>query len=149
MKRVVLVQCTNSKREHPDGCRAADLYYPSQYYRAQRAYAESAGDEWFIQSAKHGLLDPEDHVEPYDKRPKDIDDVDVWAVGIADDLEERVAPPAEIELLGGKAYTDPLVPQLEARGYDAIEPLRGLGIGERKAKLKEMEAEVSHAGLPR
>lgn len=134
--RVVLVQCTSAKRD--EAAMARDLYDESQYFEKQRAYAEAVADEWFIQSAKYGLLAPTMRVEPYDQRPSDIDDVDAWAGEIASLLAEEASAGATVEVLGGKNYADPVTPALERHGFDVIEPLRGLGIGERMAKLDKM-----------
>lgn len=134
--RVVLVQCTNAKRDDPGPAR--DLYDESSYFRKQRAYAEAVGDRWFIQSAKYGLLAPSMDVDPYDMRPRDIDDVDSWASEIASVLAEQVPTDATVEVLGGAAYADPVTPALERHGFDVVEPLRGLRIGDRMAKLDEM-----------
>ena len=143
-KRIVVAQCTGSKR---DGTHAArDLYDESTYFRKQRAYAETA-DKWFVQSAKYGLLKPDDPVESYDTHAKELEDPESWAEAIADDLEGEVDKPAVVELLGGKRYADPLTPALEARGFDVVEPFRGLGIGERMAALDTKVTKVSHAPL--
>lgn len=131
--RVVIAQCTNAKRE--DGDVARRLYDDSDYFRKQRDYADVVADEWFIQSAKFGLLRPDEYANPYDKHAKELDDPDAWAEEIADGLEAEVPPEATVDVLGGAAYADPLTPELETRGYDVHEPLRGLGIGERKAEL--------------
>lgn len=130
---VVVVQCTDSKRDEP--AQAGDIYDRSPYFRKQRRYAERFGDFWFIQSAKHGLLEPGEVIEPYNKRPKHIDDVQAWAADIANDLAEYVPPASTIDLLGGRAYTNPLTPELEARGFDVCEPLRGMKFGRRMSKL--------------
>lgn len=145
VSHAVVAQCTSSKRDAPAPAR--DLYDESAYFRRQRGYAEVKGDVWVIQSAKHGLLRPDDRIEPYDKHAKDIDDPEAWAEQIADDLAEAIPEDAVVELLGGKAYADPLTPALERRGFDVIEPLRGLGIGKRRSRLKQKTKEVSHAPL--
>lgn len=132
---VVLVQCTNQKRAGTHAAR--DLYDKSDYFRKQRAYAKARADLWYIQSAKYGLLAPHEKAESYDKHAKDVDDTERWAVEIADRLEEDVPRTATVEILGGKAYVDPLTPVLERRGFEVHEPLRGQGIGERKASLIE------------
>ena len=142
--RIVVAQCTGSKR---DGTHAArDLYDESAYFRKQRAYAETA-DKWFIQSAKYGLLEPDESVESYDTHAKELEDPEAWAEAIANHLDSEVGKPAVVELLGGKRYADPLTPALEARGFDVVEPFRGLGIGERMAALDTKVTEVSHASL--
>lgn len=145
--RIVLVQCTNSKRRgsHP----ARDLYDESDYFRKQREYAAHKGDKWFVQSAKYGLLRPDDVVSDYDRHASDLTDAEEWAEQIADAIENDAKPPAIVEILGGKDYADPLTPELERHGYDVVEPLRGQGIGTRKHSLAEMAAEVSHANLSR
>jgi len=134
--RVVIAQCTDAKRE--DGCVARRLYDGSDYFRKQRDYAEAVADKWFIQSAKFGLLRPDEYANPYDKHAKDIEDPDAWAEEIVADLVEEVPPEATVEVLGGAAYADPLTPELEAWGYEVHEPLRGLQIGKRKAELVRM-----------
>lgn len=134
--RVVLVQCTDAKR---DGrAPARDIYDESDYFRKQRAYAEAVGDRWFIQSAEYGLVDPETVIESYDKHAKDVDVPEEWATRIALDLAERVERPATVELLGGQHYTDPLTPELEILGFEVHEPLRGQQIGERKQSLARL-----------
>lgn len=130
--RVVLVQCTNAKRDGTHEARK--LYDESDYFRKQRAYARRA-DQWFIQSAEYGLLHPGDLVKSYDTHADDLDDPESWAEGIAAHLASYVPDGAVIEILGGRAYADPLVPELECRGYEVLEPVRGKQIGERKAWL--------------
>jgi len=71
--RVVIAQCTGSKRDEPAPAR--DLYDESAYFRRQREYAVARGDVWFIQSAKHGLLAPETEIEPYDKHAQKTQEV--------------------------------------------------------------------------
>jgi hypothetical protein len=133
--RIVLVQCTNSKRDgtHP----ARDLYDESDYFVKQRAYARQA-EGWFIQSAEYGLLAPGDEIESYDAHANDLDDPEAWGEEIAADLAARVPTDATVEILGGAAYADPLTPALEKRGFEVKEPLRGQGIGTRKRSLMDM-----------
>lgn len=134
--RVVIVQCTGSKR---DGKHAArDLYDESDYFRKQRAYAEAVADQWFIQSALYGLLHPDDVIEFYDMHAKNVDDAEAWATEIAEDLSAAAPAGAVVEVLGGKRYADPLTPELEKRGFDVLEPLRGQQIGKRKKSLPEL-----------
>lgn len=136
---VVICQCTDSKRSTP--ATAKRLYDESDYFQKQRAYAEAVSDRWFIQSALHGLVEPDTMLEPYNCSPSDLDDVEAWAEQIATDLDDNLKGNPTIELLGGKSYTDPLTPELESRGYEVLEPLRGQQIGERKGSLKRMANE--------
>ena len=61
--RVILLGCVKQKRERR--APAKDLYV-SALWRGRRAYAEASGQAWLILSAKHGLLDPDQTVAPYD-----------------------------------------------------------------------------------
>jgi hypothetical protein len=45
-----------------------------------------------------------------------------------------------VEVIAGKKYTDPLTPELEAKGIEVIEKCRGLSIGERMQRLDELIA---------
>src|SRR5690606_20391996 len=54
---VILIGC--AKRKHPAAAPARDLY-ASPLFRKGRAYAEHAEVPWFILSAKHGLVAPDD-----------------------------------------------------------------------------------------
>jgi len=144
--RGVIVQCTNAKRNgsHP----ALDLYDESTYFKKQRRFARELGDYWFIQSAEHGLVEPSTTIESYDTHAGDIDDPESWAADIAEDLTDSPLKPGDtIVVLGGSDYADPLVPELERLGYDVIEPLRGLSIGERMSRLDEMVDEAINSKL--
>lgn len=52
-----LVSYTKSKREQAS--RPAELYMESAFFRKAREYVEANHDQWFILSAKHGLLEPD------------------------------------------------------------------------------------------
>lgn len=60
---IVLVSCVKSKLSH--GAPAKQLY-TSDYFTKMRNYAEASGHPWFIISAEHGLVQPDEWLEPYD-----------------------------------------------------------------------------------
>ena len=59
----IVVGCVKGKLEGRH--HAADLYTSPLWLR-RRAYAEAAGRPWFIFSAKHGLLRPEEDIDRYE-----------------------------------------------------------------------------------
>ncbi len=59
----MLVGCVATKAPAP--APAKDLYR-SQLFTRRRAYAEASGKPWFILSALHGLVQPDEVTEPYD-----------------------------------------------------------------------------------
>jgi len=135
--RVVIAQCTASKRD--SACQAKHLY-DSPYFEKQRHYAEMKGDVWYIQSAKYGLVVPTETIEPYDERAGELDNPEQWGDSIVKTLQHWHHPvETTIELLGGRAYVDPVREKLESVGFTVEEPLEGLGIGERMSKLDEMQ----------
>jgi len=136
---MILIQCTKSKRSEP--AKAKNLYDESDYFCKMRAYAEATSEMWFILSAKHGLVDPETTLEPYD------------AYGLSDEQASEIAETVAnsetkyVELIGGKQYTNPLIPKLEGRGIVVNELCRGQRIGKRKQTLKRKLAQLEHNTL--
>lgn len=130
MSDVTLISCTNAKRDHEAPARM--LYDESAYFKKMRAWAESRGDPWYILSAKHGLVDPDTPLAPYDER------------GLSDDQGERIAEQLSgrgvdrVYVCAGRDYLDALTPALEAEGIDVIDPFAGLQIGERMSKLDSL-----------
>ena len=62
--RIALVACGATKLRRR--ALAKDLYIGS-LFRAARSYAEACCDHWYILSAKHGLVDPDTALEPYEQ----------------------------------------------------------------------------------
>ena len=105
MKKLVLVGCVKSKCDAPSA--AKDLY-DSPLWRSRRAYAERFGTDWYILSAKHGLVDPEKTIAPYDLALTDLRAAErrTWSQKVLDDLAARVPElrGSTIEIHAGKAY---------------------------------------------
>jgi hypothetical protein len=77
--RVALVSCVKSKQNQP--APAKDLY-TSPLFRNLRKYAEDNTDRWYILSAEHGLVDPDQILAPYEKTLNNArkDERLAWAV---------------------------------------------------------------------
>lgn len=61
---IALVGCGKSKLPHPAPAR---LLYIGSLFKAARRYVEDAGyDAWWILSARHGLVHPDEITEPYE-----------------------------------------------------------------------------------
>lgn len=127
--RATLIQCTKTKRSKP--APAKELYDKSGYFRDMVAYAEAQDNPYYILSARYGLVDPEAMIEPYDARGLS----DTQAVEIADELAENGIE--TVELVAGRDYANPLVPELESHGIEVINNLRGCRIGTRRKRLSE------------
>jgi len=88
-------------------------------------------DKWYILSAKHGLLNPNDEVNPYNLTLNKIgvDRRKEWANSIFIDLMKIVEPNSTFIFLAGERYREFLIPQLEKAGYKTEVPMKGLSIG--------------------
>ena len=137
---VGLVSCVNSKRDAAANPR--DLY-TSAYFEKMRNYADQAHDDWWILSAKHGLLHPDSEpIDPYDETltTASVSDRKAWAENVATSLENEGLMHGDVALVlhAGNAYSEYLVPLLEASDVSAVRnPTDGLRIGERMAWYNE------------
>src|SRR5680860_82227 len=61
---LLLVACVKAKAAAPAAAR--DLYV-SPLFRKERDYAERSGVPWFILSAEHGLVAPDEWLAPYER----------------------------------------------------------------------------------
>lgn len=129
---LILVSCGKSKSSQPAPAREL---YTSTRFREAKDYAERAQIPWFILSAKHGLVGPDDIVAPYDvalnQQPTAYRQR--WGVTVIDALVRRFGPldGMRIEVHAGAVYTIPIRDLLASRGATVIEPLAGLQQGFR------------------
>lgn len=137
--RIALVSCVKSKRPLPAAAR--DLY-TSTLFQALRRYAERHADAWYILSAEHGLLQPEQVITPYERTLNNMTkgERQAWAAGVMKMLPEVLRPGAEVIILAGVRYRKDLVPFLEQRGFSVRIPLEGLRFGEQLQRLNELTA---------
>lgn len=131
---ILLVTCVKTKHSHP--CAAKDLYVSTQF-KKQRAYAERYGVPWFILSAEHGLVAPDEWLSPYERYLPDTPPgyQAAWAKWVAARLEMLAGPVGGkiIEIHAGSHYLGAVRPELESLGATVRDPLKGLGSGERLA----------------
>jgi hypothetical protein len=131
---IVLVTCVKSKRARPAA--AKDLY-TSALFRKERAYAERAGVPWFILSAEHGLVAPDEWLAPYERYLANTSASyrSAWGAWAAARLELLAGPLSDktVEIHAGSRYLDALRPHLERLGARIVDPLHGLAMGQRLA----------------
>lgn len=127
---VALVGCVKKKRS--EAAPAADLY-TSPLFRKSRAYAERHADAWFVLSAKHGLLRPEEVVEPYDETlaTAGVGQRRAWAAMVREQMAGAGlgGPGTTLVWLAGERYRDQLQPLLADCEHQG--PLDGMKMGER------------------
>lgn len=134
--RIGLVGCTKSKLDRP--APAAELYSPSTMFRGRRGYVESTCDRWFILSANHGVVAPDEVLDPYDVTLVGTSRLTKrqWTNRVLDELEERLGQVRQLEFkihAGHDYWGFGLVEGLTVRGATVEIPTRGLGQGQQLA----------------
>ncbi len=135
MKKIVLISCSAKKKNYPT--QAKDLY-DSPLFKYSLKYAETLKpDAIRILSAKYGLLNPEEKIKPYEltlKKMKKEEKI-AWAQKVLNQIKKEFdIENTEFIILAGKEYYTYLLPHFKHWKL----PLKGLGIGQRIAWLKNM-----------
>ncbi|WP_346765307.1 DUF6884 domain-containing protein [Rhodococcus sp. 105337] len=147
---LVLVTCVKSKENAPSA--AKDLYV-SPLFSRQRSYAEGTGLPWFILSAEHGLVAPDEWLSPYERYLPDTPSTyrSAWGRWVTERLELLAGPLQNrvIEIHAGAAYVEALSPHLLAKGVTVRTPLEGLSMGRRLSWYARRSDEIDTAeGVP-
>jgi hypothetical protein len=135
-KTVVLVSCVSQKASR--AMPAQDLYV-SDWFRKASAYAKRISDEWYILSAKYGLIKPGTFIGPYDETLSLMKTRDrrMWARRVVDELREILEPGDRVVFLAGKMYRRHLTGPIRRIGCAIRVPMEGLRIGEQLSWLRE------------
>lgn len=90
-------------------------------------------DEWFVLSAKYGLLRQEDEIEPYDLTLNKMraSERKVWSNLVLKQIDNLQLNLKQIDFYTGAKYREYLIPALEQKGINCNVPLQGKGIGEQ------------------
>lgn len=129
--RVVLVSCCGPKLDKASP--AKDLY-TSPLFKLSRLWVEQQKLPWWILSAKLGLVNPEEVIEPYDQTLITMKKWDRmrWEAKVEKQLKSEIGTETEIVALMGSLYLTAL------KSWKVIDLLHGLPIGKRLQRLKEL-----------
>lgn len=138
VQRIGLVGCVSKKR---DVAVAARDLYVSNLFLGRRAAVERTCTRWFILSAKHGLLSPDEVVAPYDQSFKRTTSTErrSWGQAVLKALDAVIVSfnGVVVEIHAGAEYRAFGVEEgLRARGVEIVVPTLGLGIGRQLAFYK-------------
>ena len=86
MKKIILIACVKEKLNHP--AKAIDIYQGSLFKKWLKLAHEIDYDLLFILSGKHGLLEPNKTIEPYDLNlnHQNIEYKNKWAENVVEEL---------------------------------------------------------------
>jgi hypothetical protein len=131
---VALVGCVKGKLDHPAPAR--DLY-TSDLFRKRKAYVERNGLPWLILSAQHGVVSPDDRLEPYDLAlgGQSAAYRRHWGEMVVGQLHSRLGPLSGVrfEAHAGAPYSDAIRQPLRLAGATLSTPLQGLTQGRQLA----------------
>jgi cytoplasmic iron level regulating protein YaaA (DUF328/UPF0246 family) len=136
IRKIALVACVSKKATMS---RPARDLYTSAWFRKASSYAQQIADHWFILSAKHGLVPPNQVIAPYDETLNRMPAAQrrAWAKRVLQDLRHEVHAGDDIIILAGQRYREHLIDPLEAMGCKVHIPMCGLRIGEQLRWLNE------------
>jgi len=130
MKKIGLISCVSMKQTREAD--AQDLYI-SPLFKKSKEYAIDRLDQFYILSAKHGLLQPFDKIHPYDATLKSMSKQErvVWAETVFAELADKLGNDDEVVFLAGEAYREFLEKKIRERGIKTACPLFRMSIGEQ------------------
>lgn len=131
--RVALISCVKTKSKSKN--MAKDLYI-SPLFKMNYTYAKQNCDKVFILSAKHGLLEETEVIEPYEQTLSKMKKID--RIKWADDVTKQLSAKNDLAkdefmILAGKNYREFLLPNI--RNYTI--PFEGRSFGKQLQQLKE------------
>jgi hypothetical protein len=131
MKKVCLIACASQKQVV--AMPAQDLYQSELFRKSVGWMHHQNFDRWFILSAKHGLVKPEQILEPYNLTLNTMKAYArrQWAQSVLNELITVLPEPASITFLAGWKYREYLSEPLHEKGYEVLIPMRSLGIGKQ------------------
>lgn len=133
---IALVSCVKTKAPEPQ--KARNLY-TSSLFRFSSSYAETITNQWYILSAKYGLVHPDEIIAPYEKTLNKMPAAErkAWAADVLESLKDIVGPGDKIVFLAGVKYRQDLIRQLKNWGCTVSIPLEGLSFGQQLSWLKK------------
>ena len=133
MMKVVLVSCVKTKRKYP--CKASEMYKSFWFKRAYQYALAQNPDKIFILSAKYGLLESDEVIEPYERKlsTRTTERKD-WATYVIQKLSQKCnLQQDDFIILAGVAYREYLLPHIS--NYSI--PFEKLRQGEQNSFLKK------------
>jgi hypothetical protein len=129
-RRIIIIPCGFKKRTGVH--KAVDLYI-GPYFKSNLRWARNyvKDSDILILSAKHGLLDLDRVILPYDLKMGETGDVSVESLKLQ--AEQRGIVDYEVFALGGKTYTD----KLEKIFNNISLPMKGLSLGYAMQRVKQ------------
>jgi len=131
--RIVLISCVSVKRR--ESSLAKDMYISPLFKGAYHYAKKLKADRIYILSAKYGILEEDDYIEPYNEtlNNKSQAEIKTWATKVLEKLRCRVdLGNDEFIFLAGEKYRKYLINEMSNHSV----PLKGLSIGKQLSFYK-------------
>lgn len=115
-------------------CTAANMYIGSVFLKS-KFYAEEMFDEYFILSAKHGLLSRKQKISPYNEKLTTKNQKE-WSLKVAAQINESFGIDSRLSFLGGDLYLKQLFPLIKNKNKEIL--FGGLQMGEKMQRINEL-----------
>lgn len=136
--QIALIACCGEKKQ--ESCKAEDIY-KSPLFLLSKTWVKKRNLKWMILSAKHGLLNPDKIIDPYNLSLNNFkkDDLKKWDLMVQSQIKKTFLVPPFFVILAGHKYQGPF------KKFNYVDVLKSLGIGQRLKFLKEnINANNSH-----
>lgn len=132
---IALVACVSKKMN--TSMPARKLYCSDWFIKASR-YAEQVAEEWYILSARYGLISPDQVINPYNEtlNKMPVKQRRAWAQNVIADLRKVILPGTRMIILAGSSYRKYLLVPIQQMDCKVEIPMEGLRIGEQLSWLK-------------
>ncbi len=130
---------SGSKSQLKTRALAGRLYTSTLFQRASR-YAMQKCDRWFVLSARHGLVAPDEVLDPYKITFNDLSDQErfEWAQNVMKFLlRERITAHDTVIILASAVVREYLVPVLKGRRFHVEIPIQGMNAVEQMQWLEQ------------
>lgn len=128
-KLVALVSCTKNKK---DGVYPARELYDSTLFNLIKNYLDNQNVDWWILSAKFGLIHNQVIIPTYDLSLSNLSKKErlYWFNNLVEPIINQLNYQKYI-IFGGKYYREFIVPYLINQSKEVIIPFKSMGIGQQ------------------
>jgi hypothetical protein len=137
LMKIAFVSCTKLKANYT--CNAKEMYQKSTLFQKATKYVEQQEyDDWFVLSAKHGLLKQNQEIAPYDLTLNSMKTGErkAWSEMVRKQIDDLMINITQADFYAGQKYREHLIPVLIQKGIRCTVPLEGKAIGEQLSFYK-------------
>ena len=131
--KIGLISCVSTKLE--GNHKAKDIYI-SPLFKKSRKFVEKYYDDYYILSAKYGLIEKNKHIDSYNLtlNKMNINKRQMWSILVAKQIKNIINKDDELFILAGEKYYMDLIKYIPNKTNIIM---KNLGLGERLQYLNK------------